>query len=334
MSTDIALRDVRQAGAEDAVDDVAESEFDVVVVRKEKIADDAFSLTLRSAGLPLPAWAPGAHIDLVLPSKKVRQYSLCGDPANREEWRIGVLREQTGRGGSAYVCDELAEGTRLTVLGPRNHFALVPAANYLFIAGGIGITPILPMLQAATKSGARWQLWYGGRQASSMAFVEELAGYGDRVQLWPQDERGLLPLDDLLASRDDETLVYCCGPAPLLEATEARSRDWPTGALRVERFAPVAVDHAADQPFELELARSRKTLTVPPGMSILQAVEASGVFVLSSCQEGTCGTCETEVLEGTPDHRDCVLTDAERAEGDVMMICVSRSRTSRLVLDL
>ncbi|HEU5478929.1 MAG TPA: PDR/VanB family oxidoreductase [Candidatus Tumulicola sp.] len=330
MSTDIALHGVTENGARNS----AEAEFDVFVVRKEKIADDAMSITLRSAGSPLPEWSPGAHIDLVLPSKKVRQYSLCGDPSNREEWRLGVLREQAGRGGSAYVCDELAEGTRLTVRGPRNHFALVPAASYLFIAGGIGITPILPMLRAATQAGARLELWYGGRRASSMAFVEELGEYGDRVHLWPQDERGLLPLDELLAGRGDDTLVYCCGPAPLLEAAEARSREWPTGTLHVERFAPIAVDHAGDQQFEVELARSRKTLTVLPGTSILHTIEAAGVFVLSSCQEGTCGTCETDVLEGTPDHRDCVLTEAERAAGDIMMICVSRSRSSRLVLDL
>jgi ferredoxin-NADP reductase len=312
-----------------------EAEFDVVVVRKEKIADDAVSLALRGAGSPLPDWSPGAHIDVVLPSKKVRQYSLCGDPANREEWRLGVLREVSGRGGSAYVCDELADGTRLTVRGPRNHFALAPAANYLFIAGGIGITPILPMLRAATQTGARWQLWYGGRRSSSMAFVDELATYGDRVRLWPQDERGLLPLDDIAANRNDDALVYCCGPAPLLEAVEERAREWPAGTLHVERFAPAgAAQSADDQPFEVELARSRKTVTVPPGTSILHAVEAAGVFALSSCQEGTCGTCETEVLEGTPDHRDSVLTEAERAAGDVMMICVSRARGARLVLDL
>jgi ferredoxin-NADP reductase len=311
-----------------------EPEFDVVVVRKEKIADDAVSLSLRGAGAALPAWSPGAHVDVVLPSKKVRQYSLCGDPANTEEWRLGVLREESGRGGSAYVCDELTEGARLTVRGPRNHFALVPAGNYVFIAGGIGVTPILPMLQAATRAGAGWQLWYGGRRSSSMAFLDELAAYGDRVRLWPQDERGLLPLDDILAKRDG-ALVYCCGPAPLLEAVEERAREWPTGTLRVERFAPASAAQAADdRPFEVELARSHKTLTVLPGASILQTVEAAGVFALSSCREGTCGTCETEVLEGAPDHRDSVLTDAERAAGDVMMICVSRARGARLVLDL
>jgi ferredoxin-NADP reductase len=312
-----------------------ETEFDVSVVRKDRVADDVVSLTLRGKGLTLPPWEPGAHIDVVLPSKKVRQFSLCGDPANRDEWRLGVLREQAGRGGSAYVCDELTEGTRLTVRGPRNHFALVGASSYLFIAGGIGITPILPMLRAVTNAGARWEMWYGGRRSSSMAFVEELADYGDRVRSWPQDERGLLPLDDIFASRADDTLVYCCGPTPLLEAVEERCRELPAGVLHVERFTPAIAAHTTDdQPFEVELARSHKTLTVRPGTSILHAVEAAGVFVLSSCQEGTCGTCETEVLDGKPDHRDSVLTEAERAAGDVMMICVSRALSSRLVLDL
>ena len=168
------------------------TEFTVVVARKHKIADDAVSLTLLSTGPPLPEWAPGAHIDVVLPSKKERQYSLCGDPANRDEWQLGVLREEAGRGGSAFVCDELAEGTVLTVRGPRNNFPLVPATRYLFIAGGIGITPILPMLRAATSTGRPWELWYGGRRRSSMGFTDELAPYGDHVHLWPQNERGLL----------------------------------------------------------------------------------------------------------------------------------------------
>jgi len=293
------------------------------------------SLTLRSTGPPLPEWAPGAHIDVVLPSKKERQYSLCGDPANRDEWRLGVLREVAGRGGSAFVCDELAEGTVLTAREPRNNFSLVPASRYVFIAGGIGITPILPMLRAASNVGTPWQLWYGGRRRSSMAFTNELARYGDCVHLWPQDECGLLPLDELLATPAAGTLVYCCGPPPLLAAVEQRCAGWPAGALHLERFAPVAAAHgAADESFEVELARSRKTLVVPVGTSILHAIEATGVVVLSSCQEGTCGTCETEVLEGVPDHRDCVLTEEERAAGEVMMICVSRSRSPRLVLDL
>jgi len=235
------------------------------------------SLTLRSTGPPLPEWAPGAHIDVVLPSKKERQYSLCGDPANRNEWRVGVLREVAGRGGSAFVCDELAEGTVLTVRGPRNNFPLVPATRYVFIAGGIGITPILPMLRAATDAGTPWQLWYGGRRLTSMAFTSELADYGDRVHLWPQDECGLLPLDELLATPADAALVYCCGPAPLLAAVEQRCASWPAGALHLERFAPVAVAHGVDEPFEVELARSRKTVLVPAGTSIIVAFAATGI---------------------------------------------------------
>jgi ferredoxin-NADP reductase len=293
------------------------------------------SLTLRSTRPSLPEWAPGAHIDVVLPSKKERQYSLCGDPANRDEWLLGVLREEAGRGGSAFVCDELAEGTVLTVRGPSNNFPLVPATRYVFIAGGIGITPILPMLRAAGEAGRPWQLWYGGRRRSSMAFTDALAPYGENVHLWPQDVCGLLPLDELLANPAAGALVYCCGPAPLLAAVEQRCAGWPAGSLHLERFAPVApANAAADEPFEVELARARKTLVVPVGTSILHAIEATGVVVLSSCQEGTCGTCETEVLEGVPDHRDSLLTEAERAAGEVMMICVSRSRSPRLVLDL
>ncbi len=313
----------------------AGTEFAVVVDQKTKIADDVVSLRLRSCtGSPLPDWTPGAHIDVVLPSKKERQYSLCGDPAKRDEWRVGVLREQAGRGGSAFVCDELAEGTVLTVRGPRNNFALEPAGAYLFIAGGIGITPILPMVQAATEAGSSWQLWYGGRRHSSMAFVDDLEPYGDRVHLWPEDECGLLPLGEVLGSPIDGTLVYCCGPPPLLSAVEQGCANWPANALHMERFTPVAVAHGADEPFEVELARSHKTVVVPADTSILRAIEATGLVVLSSCQEGTCGTCETDVLDGVPDHRDSVLTDDERASCEVMMICVSRSRTPRLVLDL
>lgn len=306
------------------------------------MACDVVALTLRAADhAPLPSWTPGAHIDVVLPNGSVRQYSLCGDPQDRDTWRVAVLREPNGRGGSAYVHDELHEGETLRVRGPRNHFALEPTARYLFLAGGIGITPILPMLRAASAAGSTWVLYYGGRTRESMAFVDELDSYGERVQLWPQDERGLLPVKELLTTPDDGTLVYCCGPSPLLAVVEQHCVSWPRGALHVERFTASAhaVDEAidrgeAEQAFEVQLARTGMTVSVPPGVSILAAIEAAGVSVLSSCREGTCGTCETDVLEGTPDHRDCVLDAAERAAGDVMMICVSRARSTRLVLDL
>jgi ferredoxin-NADP reductase len=312
------------------------TEREVVVAERCAAAEDVVALTLVPAdGAPLPAWAPGAHVDLLLGNGMERQFSLCGDPGDDGAWRVAVLREPDGRGGSAYVHDALATGARVRVRGPRNHFALEPAASYLFVAGGIGITPILPMLAAADRAGAAWRLLYGGRRRATMAFLDRLAAYGDRVDVRPQDETGLLDLDAALGTPAPGTLVYCCGPEPLLRAVEERCAAWPEGALHTERFAPAARDgDAVDTGFEVELAASGRTFAVAPGTSILETLEAAGLAVLSSCQEGTCGTCETGVLAGEPDHRDVVLTPAERAANDVMMICVSRSCSARLVLDL
>ncbi|MEU0106684.1 PDR/VanB family oxidoreductase [Streptomyces sp. NPDC006251] len=290
------------------------------------------ALTLRHPlGEPLPAWEPGAHVDVLLGPGLERQYSLCGDPADRTAWRIAVLREPDGRGGSAHVHERVAEGDKIRVRGPRNNFRLEPAPRYRFVAGGIGITPILPMLAAAEAAGAEWTLLYGGRTRDSMAFGEELARYGDRVTIAPEDETGLLDLPSVLDDVPEDTLVYCCGPGPLLDAVEARC---PSGVLRVERFRPKEQETGDATEFEVELARTGRTLTVSPDVSVLDAVRAAGVEVLYSCTEGTCGTCETDVLDGEPDHRDSVLTDEERAAGETMLICVSRCRGKRLVLDL
>ncbi|MEU6919239.1 PDR/VanB family oxidoreductase [Streptomyces olindensis] len=295
-------------------------------------ADGVLALTLRHPlGEPLPAWEPGAHVDVLLGPGLERQYSLCGDPADRTAWRIAVLREPDGRGGSAHVHEQVREGDKIRVRGPRNNFRLEPARRYRFVAGGIGITPILPMLAAAEAAGAEWTLLYGGRTRRSMAFGEELLRYGDRVRVAPEDETGLLDLPSVLDDVPEDTLVYCCGPGPLLDAVEARC---PSGVLRVERFRPKEQETGGDTEFEVELARSGRTLTVAPDVSVLDAVRAAGVEVLYSCTEGTCGTCETDVLDGEPDHRDSVLTDDERAAGETMLICVSRCRGKRLVLDL
>jgi ferredoxin-NADP reductase len=305
----------------------------VVVERVEEMAEGVRGLTLRAAdGGELPAWQPGAHVDLHLAPGLVRQYSLCGDPADRQRWEVAVLREPDGRGGSAHVHERLAAGDRLDADGPRNHFELDGSPSYVFIAGGIGITPILPMIAAASAAGADWRLLYGGRQRSSMAFLDRLDGYGEQVTVRPQDTTGLLDLG-LLDTPRPGTLVYCCGPAPLLDAVSSRCAGWPAGSLRIERFTPLEITGPSHD-FEVVLAASGKTVPVPAGVSILKAVEEAGVPVLSSCQEGTCGTCETVVLDGEPDHRDAVLTDAERAAGDLMMICVSRCRGERLTLDL
>ncbi|MDT7705745.1 MAG: hypothetical protein QOG20_1352 [Pseudonocardiales bacterium] len=304
---------------------LAEVETTAVVGDRHEAADGVVVLTLRG---DLPPWEPGAHVDLVTPEGP-RQYSLCGDPADEGVWRIGVLREPDGRGGSAFVHDELLPGTTVRVRGPRNHFPLLPSPSYLFIAGGIGITPLLPMIDAA---GADWRLVYGGRTRTSMAFLDALQP-DPRVTVAPQDETGLLDLDALLGEPRADTLVYCCGPEPLLAAVEERCASWPAGSLRVERFAPKPVAGASTS-FEVELTQSGVTLTVPADRSILDVVEEAGVTVLSSCSEGTCGTCETAVLDGEIDHRDSVLTTDEQSEGDCMMICVSRASCARLVLDL
>jgi ferredoxin-NADP reductase len=304
------------------------------VVAKTVVARDVVAIRLAEPdGGPVPSWTPGAHIDLVLDAGLIRQYSLCGDPADDRHLTIAVLREAAGRGGSIRVHDKLEEGDLVEVGPPRNNFALVTAPAYLFVAGGIGITPLLPMLAAAGDS---WRLLYGGRTSESMAFAGELAAaHPDRVAIRPQDRYGLLDLDAALAAAAPGTAVYCCGPEPLLRAVEAAVHGRDGLTLHVERFAPkVAATTAADGEFEVELARSGRVVTVPAAASILDALEAAGIRADHSCREGTCGTCEVAVLAGVPDHRDSVLTADEQAAGDVMMPCVSRCLGARLVLDL
>ncbi|GAA2634485.1 PDR/VanB family oxidoreductase [Streptomyces vastus] len=308
----------------------------LVVATRTHVADGVVSLTLRRPdGRALPSWTPGAHLELLLDGGLIRQYSLCGDPAEPDAWRIAVLREPQGRGGSAYVHDHLPQGTAVRVRGPRNNFPLRPAPRHLFIAGGVGITPVLPMVEAAEAAGADWRLLYGGRTRTSMAFLDRLMPYGDRVLLRPQDEYGLLDLGAFLGAPEEGTLVHACGPEPLLRAAQEQCADWPAGTLGIERFAPVqAAEARPAAAFEVVLARAGLTLTVPPDRSVLESLEQAGVDVDFSCREGTCGTCETDVLDGTPDHRDSLLSEDERAAGDTMLICVSRSCGPRLVLDL
>jgi ferredoxin-NADP reductase len=307
------------------------------IVAKEAVAQSVVALTLaHPQGLRLPDWAPGAHIDLVLPNGTTRQYSLCGDRWDAHHYRIGVLRESEGRGGSAYIHDDLHVGDAVGIGGPRNNFGLVPARRYLFVAGGIGITPLIPMIAQADLIGVPWRLLYGGRTRSSMAFLDELARYGDQATVVPQDVHGLLDLPAWLAEAARErSTVYVCGPGPLLDAVESQCAGWPVGKLRTERFVPREQGAPIrSMAFEVELARSGGTVTVTPDTSVLEAVRAAGVAVLSSCRAGTCGTCETAVLAGVADHRDSILTDAERAEQSRMFVCVSRACSDRLVLDL
>ncbi|NUR58291.1 MAG: oxidoreductase [Catenulispora sp.] len=309
----------------------------LVVADRRDEADGVISLTLRSTDDgALPGWQPGAHVDLLLADGLERQYSLCGDPSDAGSWRIAVLLEPEGRGGSEFIHSRLKPGGEVEVRGPRNHFELHPADRYLFIAGGIGITPILPMLDAATTAGAQWSLLYGGRSHASMAFADELVSrFGDRVDVRPQDRYGLLDLAAYLGAPRPETRVYCCGPGGLLDAVldYCEANGWPEP--HIERFQPLLkADPGGERSFEVVLSRSGRTLRIPPDTSILDVVRTAGISVLYSCTEGTCGTCETDVLEGVPDHRDSVLSSAEKAAGDTMMICVSRAKSDRLVLDL
>ncbi|WP_333774139.1 PDR/VanB family oxidoreductase [Streptomyces sp. IBSBF 3136] len=299
----------------------------LLLTSHETIADGVVRLRLEGAGLP--GWEPGAHLDLVLPSGLVRQYSLCGDPEDTSSYTVAARLVEDGRGGSREVHEQLTEGMELEVRGPRNRFPLVAAPSYVFVAGGIGITPVLPMLRALPDD-AEWRLLYGGRNRASMPFlaeVRELAG--DRLTVVAEDEDGRPDLATLFADAAEGTAVYCCGPPGLTTAVEEAL---PRGAtLHVERFAPRA-GAGGETEFELELRRSGRTLTVPADSTVLAAVRRALPDTAYSCEQGFCGTCQQRVLEGEIDHRDELLTDAERS--DSMLICVSRSRSDRLVLDM
>lgn len=321
----------------------AETAYPVRVAAVTREADAVLSLTLRHPqDRDLPAWEPGAHIDLHLPSGRIRQYSLCGSPRDLRKYRIAVLRESAGRGGSAEIHDLPLTGKQLTVQGPRNHFQLGDSPRYLFIAGGIGVTPILSMI-AEVRYGRPWEMYYGGRTRTSMAFTEEaLRVGGGRVHLLPADENGRLDVEGIVRSASAGTAVYCCGPPGLLRAV-TNACQWlaPAASLHTERFitgqAPgesPALGSAENRPFRVELRRSGRTLPVPADRTLLQVIRDAVPDVPYSCEEGYCGTCETRVLGGQPDHRDEILSAEERAESKTMMICVGRARSETLVLDL
>lgn len=310
------------------------------VLQRREESDGVVSLLLgHPDGGELPRWKAGAHIDLHLPGEPeqlVRQYSLCSDPEDTTAYRVGVLRADAGRGGSLAVHRTLREGAAVTVSWPRNNFRFTAARKYLFIAGGIGVTPILAMIREAERAGADWELVYGGRTRSSMAFLDELAPYAERVTLVPQDTHGLMDLPNLLREPREDTLIYCCGPEPVLRAVETLSAHWPKGSLRLERFAAKEVEITGpEHGFEVEFAASGVSVQVGTGESILDAAERAGLPVISSCKTGTCGTCETRLLSGRAEHRDSILTADEQDANETLMICVSRAERGcpRLVLD-
>ncbi|MFZ0120916.1 MAG: PDR/VanB family oxidoreductase [Pseudonocardiaceae bacterium] len=296
-------------------------------------ADNVLSLRLNSPdGTPLPSWEPGAHIELALPSGRRRHYSLCGDPNDTRSYRIAILQVPSGRGGSVEVHTDARAGQLITVQGPRNHFPLVPSRAYLFIAGGIGITAMMAMAARVAAAGGEWNLVYAGRRRASMAFLDEIRALGpDRVDVMPADERGRPDLDVIIGAAPVGAAVYCCGPDRMLRTVQGRVATRPDLRLHSEPFTGAAAGEGA--PLYVELRRTGRIINVPADRSVLQAIRDVAPAVSTGCEQGVCGACRTAVLAGEPDHRDNLLSSAERAAG-AMLICVSRARSERLTLDL
>ncbi|MEO7195188.1 MAG: 2Fe-2S iron-sulfur cluster-binding protein [Pseudonocardiaceae bacterium] len=301
-------------------------------------ADNVLSLRLYSPdGAPLPSWEPGAHIELALSSGRRRQYSLCGEGNDTRSYRIAILQVSGGRGGSVEVHTDARAGRLITVYGPRNHFPLLPSPAYLFIAGGIGITAMLAMVARVAASGGQWTLVYAGRRRASMAFLDEVRALGpERVDVMPADERGRPGLNAIIEAAAPGTAVYCCGPDRMLRAVRARVAIRPDLSLHSEPFNSEPFTGTAaggGAALRVELRRSGRIITVPADRTILQAIRDVVPGVCAGCEQGVCGACRTTVLAGEPDHRDELLSSAERDAG-AMLICVSRARGESLTLDL
>lgn len=288
-------------------------------------------------GSPLPGFTAGAHIDLHLPNGLIRSYSLCNSPQDTHRYVIGVNRDPSSRGGSSWVHETLRVGAVLTIGAPANNFPLVEdAAHTVLIAGGIGITPLMGMIQRLEALGRSWELHYCTRTRETTAFVDALRQYGSRVQFHhdgePDGKR--LEFATVLPRHDDRTHFYCCGPTAMLNAFEATAANCGGGArFHVEYFAAGEAP-ATSGGFNVQLARLGRVIRVSAGKTILDALIDEGIEVSYSCSQGVCGTCETRVLEGVPDHRDMVLTKGEQEANRSMMICCSGSRSECLVLDL
>ncbi len=311
----------------------ADDPMSLVLAERATVArdNDVVALTFRAPdGADLPAWQPGGHLDLHLPSGRRRQYSLCGDPQDRSRYRIAVRRIPSGGGGSLEM-HALAVGDTVTVRGPRNGFPFIPYPRALYIAGGIGITPILPMVLAARRLGTDWHFVYCGRNADSIPFLDEIASWDPaRVTIRLDDEHGVPGPGDLLGRAPADGAVYVCGPPPMIEAVRAHIDRTVATALHFERFSAPPVRDGT--PFQVELARSGEVLDIAADETVLDALVRRRPDTAYSCRQGFCGTCRVRVLAGTPEHRDSRLTDTERA--DSMLACVSRSLTPRLVLDI
>jgi phthalate 4,5-dioxygenase reductase subunit len=307
------------------------------VTRNDRIADGIHLLEFRaSGGKPLPEFSAGAHIAVRAPNGLLRKYSLCNDPAERDRYLVAIKREINGRGGSCNLIDNAKAGDELMVAPPVNDFGLPPRAqDFLFIAGGIGITPIMAMIREVQRQGKRFRLFYCSRSPETTAFLDELStpAFKDQVTIhYDQgDPSRSLDLKPVLAERKNREHLYCCGPRPLMEAVRNMTDHWSSAAVHFEAFSDAETHKATDKAFKVRLARSGEVIDVPTTKTILEALRDHGLEVPSSCETGTCGTCRTKLLAGEADHRDLVLAEHERA--GTIMICVSRARTDEITID-
>lgn len=310
---------------------------DLVVASAVLAADDIMQFELRAVdGGALPAFTAGSHVKVKTPAGGLRNYSLCNAPQQKDRYVIAVKRDAQGRGGSLSMCDRLSIGARLPVAPPVNEFALSErASRFLFIAGGIGITPILSMMRQLTATGReRFHLYYCTRSASSTAFAAEVAAEFPGKVTFHHDGGDPARAFDFwpLLEKPSTAHVYCCGPRGLMDGVRDMSGHWPFGSIHFESFGIDAATRRQDKAFDVRLARSGTVVHVPAQCSILEALRAKGVSIRSSCEAGSCGSCRTGLLEGEAEHRDFVLGENEHATQ--IMACVSRARSPELVLDL
>ena len=307
------------------------------VTRNDKIADGIHLFEFRDTdGKPLPEFSAGAHIAIQVPGGLLRKYSLCNDPTERDRYLVAVKREVNGRGGSANLIDKVKTGDTLMVAAPVNDFGLPPRAqDFLFIAGGIGITPIMAMIREVHAQNKRFRLFYCTRSPETTAFRDELSApeFKDNVTIHYDggDPACSLDLKPILAERKNREHMYCCGPRPLMEAVRAMTDHWSSAAVHFEAFSEAETHKPTDKPFKVRLAHSGAVIDVPTTKTILEALREHGLEVPSSCETGTCGTCRTKMLAGQADHRDLVLAEHERA--DNIMICVSRAKSDEITID-
>lgn len=308
----------------------------IVLEKRELIPGQIVELKLAHTDKSeLAHWEPGAHIEVELPSGLIRHYSLCGNPSDNF-YTIAVLKEPESRGGSVEIHDTIEVGTILTIRGPKNHFPLVVSDHTAFIAGGIGITPLLPMMRELSAQGKSWELHYGGKSLAALAYLDalQLMG-GQQISIYLKDETRRVPVAEVIEKLPENTVVYVCGPESMIDEVEAESIAKGL-EVKLERFGPsgVPISHEGDTAFEVTLQRSGTTLTVGADQRLIDVVRTVVPSVPFSCEEGYCGSCETGVLEGEPDHRDSILSAEEKEANDCMMICVGRACSPRLVLDI